>query len=124
MYNEYFEDQISNDRGIFYTNRGYMIARKENLDRIIIDNIPFGSRLTDDVRDITEELTKAGITDVVIQDASAALMEFLFEMDKFGWRISGLYKNHPEQGKARDGICLKNSLRPLTQQEPRNTVQK
>lgn len=92
MENKYFENQIEKNEGIYYTNIAYEETIRYNFEYLIIFDIPFGSKLEEESKIIINELLNANIKKIVISNQSTELVSFLFELNKNGWGITGLYK--------------------------------
>ena len=88
----YFESLERNEKfshGAGYAYRAYLdTCNNSNSEELIVNDLPF----EDDMSDFVETLRSAGLTTVLITDASTALLRNLHQLDELGCRFDGLCK--------------------------------
>ena len=88
----YFESLERNEKishGAGYAYRAYLdTCNNSNSEELIVNDLPFEN----DMSDFVETLRSAGLTTVLIADASTALLRNLHQLDELGCRFDGLCK--------------------------------
>ena len=88
----YFESLERNEKishGAGYAYRAYLdTCNNSNSEELIVNDLPFEN----DMSDFVETLRGAGLTTVLITDASTALLRNLHQLDELGCRFDGRCK--------------------------------